>query len=125
MKNKNNLKALKLSQSTIDNAFDHVNPLRLVIDEEFNRPGTGNYRKRSIDRVMKAKASFQSEFNTIGELVDKLNLTIKCPNSGKTIKFRYTGGSGSEANLEAQGKDVTVRFSIPCEAIYVHFKDKE
>jgi len=112
MKNKD-IKILGLLPQTIEETF--VNPLTLLSSDEFNRPTPKglNYRERAVNRAFKAKVGFNSEVNTIGELVKKLNLTCKCPNSGKTIKFVYTGGNSYSATLVAKGEECEVTMHVP------------
>lgn len=113
---------LNLQDSTIEKAIEHVNPLRLVINEEFSNPQTKDYRKASIDRMFKAEVNFESENNTIGELFDKLNIQAICPKTGKVMKFKHTGGSGHSGTFVAKSGHIEVCLSIPYDVISVSFK---
>lgn len=116
---------LGLQDKTFEEA-DH-NPLRLVLSEEFNNPSTGgDYRKRAIDRCLKAKIGFDSESNTVYDLA-KMCLKIVNPVTGNEMKITGGGGSGSMFSITAVDQETgdQISLNIPVNAISVSFKDNE
>lgn len=85
-------KDLGLSQKTIDETLDGVNPLRLLLSDEWNKPGAGDYRENAYKRALDLNVPFQTEDNTVFTLVPKI-VQIFNPKSGN--KMEYSGGSGS------------------------------
>ncbi len=112
-----------LSSQTVDEAQIDVG--QLITMDEFNRksPVSDTYQNRTIDRLVKLKVPFQSNFNIFWELFQKL-VTIHCPSCDK--KCQYDGGGG---NLSGQTITYVCRscrskisFSMPPDGISVYPK---
>lgn len=121
-------RALGVAAEFFDN--EYINPLRLVLSEEFKRkePTAGNkglnFRQRAINRCIKARVGFHSEQNTcsnLGELVFK----VKSPVSGTIKEVRATGGNNNCTHFVVDfGKDdVKIDITIPHDNISVSFND--
>lgn len=104
-----------------------VNILGILIQEEFGKPdGVGDYRARVIDRAIKLKESFVSEFNTLSELVERL-ITVKCPYCGKVMRSNGAGGSGDMTTFrftcDKKGCHGALGLSLSSDAFGIYWGD--
>ncbi len=93
-----------------------LDPVRLVVDDEFNRPDrTGlrkDYRLRAIDRLIADRLPLRSEHNIEHNVVRKFVRLIcpYCDDSGSRpalpidIEMRVTGGTGNGSGNTTQFK---------------------
>lgn len=81
------IKALNLKNPKVE-----INPLALIVNDEFDKPGKGNYRKNAVERTIKTKVQFHSECNTLTELVKKI-IKIQCPYCNKEMTHKDSGGN--------------------------------
>jgi hypothetical protein len=105
----------------------YINPLVIAIDHEFKKKDDTSklgYRERAVRRCIKNHVSFQSEFNTISELMSEL-ISMKCPACGKVMKHNDHSGGNSCAWSSSWGCKcgVTVHLTVPNEGINVIFKE--
>lgn len=115
---------LGIAQSTLDCAY--INPLRLLISEEFDRPIGGEYRERAVKRAIKSGISFVSEINSIGILVSKL-IVVKCPVCGRAMTNNSNGGSMQEVcfTYECEKCDIKIQLNLNGDSISVDRKEDE
>lgn len=85
---------LGISQKTIDKT--ELDPTRLVIEEEFGKPG--DYRPRVIKRLTKARVDFSSDTNIIYEMACKL-ISIQCPHCHGATEAKGGGGNGENSSV--------------------------
>lgn len=108
MKKEDIQKKLSISDKYF-NEFDY-NPLRLALDQEFDRnvviDNGKDYRERAIDCVLKAKVPFISETNTISDMI-KMFIKIVNPLTGNEME--YLNGSGNFIEYTATFKDMQTK----------------
>lgn len=118
-------KKLGISDKTIAEHTKYINPLSLVVTEEFNSKEEGSYRDRAIQRCIKAKVSFRSEANTLTELVKKV---VQVNNPLTDMPMVCKGGGGNSDSMTLIFKDDTgleISISLAHDAISVTFPEKK
>ena len=108
---------LGVSHKAVDEVY--VNPLRLLINDEFGRNVAGDYRDRVIKRALKSGVSFSSEANTIWDL-GKLVLCVVNPKTGNEMEYHGGSGSGDVYTfrfIDKKTKD-EISISLPSEGIF-------
>lgn len=74
----------------------YVNPLCLAIDYEFKQMKPSDYRKRAITRCLRSGINFQSETNTVYNLMVQL-IRMVCPVCGRQMRHTGSGhGTGQQ-----------------------------
>ena len=118
---------LGISQDILNEAIDGINPLRLAITKEFrdsNGKG-GLYQNRAIELCIDKRISFDSETNSLGNLVEKV-LDIKHPVTGEKMKFTRGGGNSESFTFRFKGEDgVEIALSLNHDAISVFFPEQK
>lgn len=76
---------------------------RAIVHEEFNKRGYDaectDSRERAVDRLIRMRVPFNSEWNTTFHLADKF-IEGKCPYCKGPMDAHHGGGSGSQTNIE-------------------------
>ena len=93
---KDNPLLLTLSPKTLSD--EEVDYTRLVVSDEFNARGSGDYRDRAIARLVKDRVQFYSEGNLTYNLFGKY-VKIVCPYCAKNMKPNGGGGNGHSTTL--------------------------
>ena len=122
---------LGISQKVRDEHY--VNPLSLLISEEFNRKehrfgpplNEEDYRDRALTRAIKSKVSFHSETNSLSNLAERI-LTVTCPVCKSEMKPDGFGGSGRATTVSYRCKcEVKISLTFANDAIGVSFPKEE
>ena len=109
----------------------YVNPLRLLVSDEFNRNlpvgGKGlHYHTRAINRAISAKVDFDSEINSLVELANRV-ITITCPVCKRKMQSGNAGGNQNGMCISYRCKcGIQLFLALKDDAIRVAFpEDKE
>lgn len=118
---------LGVSKKTVDEMW--VNPLRLLVSDEFNRrdkPGEPSYRERAIKRAIASRMSFESEDNTVFEMMEQF-VKVICPCCGGETKFCGGGGVSGKMRMEytckRKGCNTTVNLTVAEGALSVKLEE--
>lgn len=117
---------------TPDKYFEEVdiNPLKIAIAEEWDKietmPAVSDYRERALDKVIKSRLKFKSEFNTITNLVKRVIKVIN-PFNGNEMVESFSGGN-SEAytiSFKDEKTEDLVQFTFHLNGITIIPKNHE
>jgi DNA-directed RNA polymerase subunit RPC12/RpoP len=108
---------LGLCRKTIDEAT--IDPTDLIRQDEFNRDGKGDYRERTIDRLVRERIGFHSDCNTLFNFMKRF-VRIVCPYCKKTMEPHAASGNGetTTTGYVCPKCGATASISLPSTGIY-------
>lgn len=109
----------------------NINPLQLAVRYEFDRRDVPSIElvdphERALERCLKKRVPFESEFNSFRTLVTRMFLGTFCPSCGRKMKIGDSGG-----NFEVQTYGFTcecgckVSLTLPVNSVRVSFAEKK
>jgi len=115
---------LGVSEKTILNTLEEINPLRVVLTEEFRSDEKGCHRERSIKRCMDAKIDFSSECNTIYDIA-KTVIKVINPLTGNEMVYKRGGGSMSQHTMTFVDEETKDEISVTLQSNSFSFNPKK
>lgn len=112
------------SDKTINERID-INPLSLIVHEEFGKEGQ-DYRERAIERIIRLDFNFVSEFNTLQTLLERI-VEMHCPKCNKIMKLGASGGNTITTRFEYRCNEkcgVRIGISLANDAVDVTLKEE-
>lgn len=116
------LNKLMIFKHVIDN--HEVNPLNLLMCDEFDRRDTGvDYRERAINAALKNRVDFSSEVNGLVNLTRRV-IAVKCPHCKEEMKGDSAGGNQVQMTMkyECDKCKCALSLTLSYDAIFIGHK---